>query len=68
MTGLITVLAVLAAFCISTLTAQSVGCCEDYCYAADNERPQNLHFSSKTAYELLVRGKDSLSQYVVPSK
>lgn len=46
----------------------STGCCEDYCYARDTERPQLLHFSTKTAYGLMNRGQDSISQYVVPSK
>lgn len=54
---------------LDTIDAQSAGsgCCEDYCYDTDNERPQSLRFSTKTAYEL-VRGKQSVRQYVVPSK
>lgn len=60
-------LIVLASIAISGLNAQSADCCEDYCYDTDNERPQSLHFSTKTAYEL-ARGKQSVRQYVVPSE
>lgn len=60
-------LLVFATFAITSLKAQNAGCCEDYCYDTDNERPQSLHFGSKTAYEL-VHGKQSVRQYYVPSK
>lgn len=43
------------------------GCCEDYCYDTDNERPQTKRLGTKTAYEF-VRGQTSQRQYYVPSR
>lgn len=40
------------------------GCCEEYCYGSDRERPQTRQYSSKTAYEV-VRGGDYGKQYQV---
>lgn len=43
------------------------GCCEDYCYDTDNERPQAKRMGTKTAYEF-VRGSESVRQFYVPSE
>lgn len=43
------------------------GCCEEYCYDLDAEKPQAGHFGTKTAYQI-VKGADINRQYVVPSK
>lgn len=42
-------------------------CCEKYCYALDDVRPQSTHFGSKTAYDA-VRGSETGCQFIVPGK
>lgn len=42
-------------------------CCEKYCYSADNERPQEEYFSSKTSY-FIGKHEDLGKDFKVPGR
>lgn len=41
-------------------------CCQEYCYAMDNERTQSVQFGTKTPYEI-AKGVETGRDYLLPS-
>lgn len=58
-------------FCViftSAIAQRQLGqCCEEYCFDADDEKPQLNRFASKSAYPI-TKGPNSRRLFVVPSK